>query len=164
MTKNVKLWRHNSLRSRRLELVGKRKNGRARRRHAFSPLVCLPRARPFSLSLTTPKPLLRRLRLKGWRHQNGLNAVFNFKVKVISFKRALEKELNSENRFWLRHAKPERNLTAPPGTILFLKKRSLWYFYHSFLQNKLIFRWHKPFIVGQNRTILEFFFYSKTLI
>ena len=33
-----------------------RKNGRARRRHA-----CLPRARPFSLSPTTSKRLLRRL-------------------------------------------------------------------------------------------------------
>ena len=45
-----------SLRSRRLEVVGTRKNGRARRRHA-----CLPRARQFSLSLTTSKRLLRRL-------------------------------------------------------------------------------------------------------
>ena len=38
-----------SLRSRRLEVVGTRKNGR------------LPRARPFSLSPTTSKRLLRRL-------------------------------------------------------------------------------------------------------
>ena len=45
-----------SLRSRRLEVVGTRKNGRAIRRHA-----CLPRARQFSLSLTTSKRLLRRL-------------------------------------------------------------------------------------------------------
>ena len=48
-----------SLRSRRLEVVGTRKNGRARRHprgHA-----CLPRARPFSLSPTTSKRLLRRL-------------------------------------------------------------------------------------------------------
>ena len=50
---NVKV----SLRSRRLEVVGTRKNGRARKRHA-----CLPRARPFSLSPTTSKRLLRRLR------------------------------------------------------------------------------------------------------
>ena len=35
--------------------MGTRKNGRARRRHA-----CLPRARPFSLSPTTSKRLLRR--------------------------------------------------------------------------------------------------------
>ena len=49
-----------SLRSRRLEVVGTRKNGRARRRHA-TPLACLPRARPFSLSLATSKRLLRRL-------------------------------------------------------------------------------------------------------
>ena len=41
-----------------LEVVGTRKNGRARRRHA-----CLPRARPFSLSLATYKRLLRRLNL-----------------------------------------------------------------------------------------------------
>ena len=47
-----------SLRSRRLEVVGTRKNGRARRRHA-----CLPRARPFSLSPATSKRLLRRLLL-----------------------------------------------------------------------------------------------------
>ena len=45
-----------SLRSRRLEVVGTRKNGRAKRRHA-----CLPHARPFSLSPTTSKRLLRRL-------------------------------------------------------------------------------------------------------
>ena len=50
---NVKV----SLRSRCLEVVGTRKNGRARKRHA-----CLPRARPFSLSPTTSKRLLRRLR------------------------------------------------------------------------------------------------------
>ena len=53
-----------SLRSRRLQVVGTRKNGRARRRHARgeeapSPLACLPRARPFSLSPATSK--LRRL-------------------------------------------------------------------------------------------------------
>ena len=45
-----------SLRSRRLEVVGTRKNGRARRRHAS-----LPRARPFSLSPATSQRLLRRL-------------------------------------------------------------------------------------------------------
>ena len=45
-----------SLRSRRLEVVGTRKNVRARRRHA-----CLPRARPLSLSPTTSKRLLCRL-------------------------------------------------------------------------------------------------------
>ena len=55
-----------SLRSRRLEVVGTRKNGRARRRHARgeeapSPLACLPRARPLSLSPATSKRLLRRL-------------------------------------------------------------------------------------------------------
>ena len=67
-----------SLRSRRLEVVGTRKNGRARRRHARgegyqliswgrkrfswafragapSPLACLPCARPFSLSPITSK-------------------------------------------------------------------------------------------------------------
>ena len=74
----------NSLRSRRLVIVCARKNGRARRRHArgegaLSPLACLPRTRPFSLSpttsqprpqktlgtrLTTSKRLLRRLILK----------------------------------------------------------------------------------------------------
>ena len=31
-------------------------------------------------------------RHKGWRRQNGLNAVYNFKVKFISFERALEEE------------------------------------------------------------------------
>ena len=56
----------NSLRSRRLEVVGTRKNGRARRRHARgevapSPFACLPQARPFSLSPTTSKRLLCRL-------------------------------------------------------------------------------------------------------
>ena len=66
-------WRNSlaicSLRSRRLELVGTRKNARDRKRHASgegaitpqSPLACLPRARPFSLSPTTSKRLLRRL-------------------------------------------------------------------------------------------------------
>ena len=45
-----------SLRNRRLEVVRTRKNARERRRHAY-----LPRARPFSLSPTTSKHLLRRL-------------------------------------------------------------------------------------------------------
>ena len=55
---------HISLRRRRLEVVGTRKNGRARRRHAsgeVAPLACLPRACSFSLSPTTSKRLLRRL-------------------------------------------------------------------------------------------------------
>ena len=55
-----------SLRSRRLEVVGTRKNGRARRRHASA---CLPRARPFSLSPTTSKRLLRRLHWDLWAQQ-----------------------------------------------------------------------------------------------
>ena len=54
--KGVLIPRPFSLRSRRLEVVGKRNNGRARRRHA-----CLPRVRPFSLSPTSSKRLLRRL-------------------------------------------------------------------------------------------------------
>ena len=45
-----------SLRSRRLEVVGERENGRARGRHA-----CLLLARPFFLAPTTSKRLLRRL-------------------------------------------------------------------------------------------------------
>ena len=64
--------RNFSLRGRLFEVVGTRKNGRARRRHArgegegereraSSPLACLPRGRPFSLSPTTSKRLLRRL-------------------------------------------------------------------------------------------------------
>jgi len=47
-----------SLRSRRLEVMGARKNGRAGRRHAW-----LPRGRPFSLAPTSSKRLLPRL----WR-------------------------------------------------------------------------------------------------
>ena len=42
------------------EVVGTRKNGRARRRHA-TPLACLRRARLFSHSPTTSKRLLRSL-------------------------------------------------------------------------------------------------------
>ena len=49
-----------SLRCRRLEVVGTRKNGRARSRHA-TPLACLRRARLFSLSPTISKRLLRSL-------------------------------------------------------------------------------------------------------
>ena len=67
LCKYIPLLRNISLRSRRLEVVGRRKHGRARRRHArgeeaSSPLACLPRARPFSLSPTTSKRLLRRLK------------------------------------------------------------------------------------------------------
>ena len=59
-----------TLRSRRVEVVGTRKNGRARRRHsrgegAPSPLACLPRARPFYLSPINSKRLLPRLTLLG---------------------------------------------------------------------------------------------------
>ena len=52
-----------SLRSRRLEVVGTRKKGRARRRHARGEeaLACLPCARPLSLSPATSKRLRRRL-------------------------------------------------------------------------------------------------------
>ena len=47
--------------SRRLEVVGERENGRARGRHALSPLACLLLARAFFLVPTTFKCLLRRL-------------------------------------------------------------------------------------------------------
>ena len=55
-----------SLRSRRLEVVGERENGRVPGRHARgegapSPLACLLLALPFSLVLTTSKRLLRKL-------------------------------------------------------------------------------------------------------
>ena len=51
----LKIFYHwHSLRSRRVELVGARKNGRVRARHARLPL-----ARLFFLALTTSKRLLR---------------------------------------------------------------------------------------------------------
>ena len=50
-----------SLRSRRLEVVGERENGRAGGRHAPSPLACLLLSRVFFLVPTTSKRLLRRL-------------------------------------------------------------------------------------------------------
>ena len=50
----------NSLGSRRLQVVGERKNERARGRHA-SPLACLPLTRPFFFAPTTSKRLLCRL-------------------------------------------------------------------------------------------------------
>jgi len=50
-----------SLRSRRLEVLGERENGHARRRPSPLACPCLPRARPFSLSPTTSKRLLRWL-------------------------------------------------------------------------------------------------------
>ena len=56
-TTNMKM---NSLRSRRLEVVSERKNGRARERHV-SPLACLPLTRPFFFAPTTSKRLLCRL-------------------------------------------------------------------------------------------------------
>ena len=63
-----------SLRSRRLEVVGERENGRARGRHAKgeapSPLACLLLARPFFLVPTTSKRLLRRL-IHSWQGFNG---------------------------------------------------------------------------------------------
>ena len=63
-----------SLRSRRLEVVGKRKHTRERRRQARGEGACLPRARPFSVSPTTSKRLLRRLRISfhpHWKIDNG---------------------------------------------------------------------------------------------
>ena len=55
-----------SLRSRRLKVVGARKNGSARVRHARgegapSPLACLPLVGQFFLAPTTSKRLLRWL-------------------------------------------------------------------------------------------------------
>ena len=58
----------------------------------------------------------------------------------------------------------QRNLIAPPGTILFLKKRSLWYFFHSFWQNKLIFRSHTFYSWPKSYHFRFLFFDSKTLI
>ena len=49
------------MRSRRFEVAGERENGRARGRHAPSPLACLLLARAFFLVRTSSKRLLRRL-------------------------------------------------------------------------------------------------------
>ena len=46
---------------RRLEVVSERENGRARGRHAPSPLACLLLSRTLFIVLTTSKHLLRRL-------------------------------------------------------------------------------------------------------
>ena len=89
-----------SLRSRRLEVVGTRKSGRARRRHARgevapSPLACLPRARPFSISPTTPKRLLRRL--NAWHKQWIQTAWLETKtVKVKKLQVGTEENQNQE--------------------------------------------------------------------
>ena len=60
-----------SLRCRTLEVVGTRKNGRARRRHA-TPLACLPRARVLSFALyfqarATQPPSHRDVLGASWR-------------------------------------------------------------------------------------------------
>ena len=49
----------------------------------------------------------------------------------------------------------------PKLTILFLKNTISMIFFHSFLQIKLIFWHHKPFVVGQNRIILYFLFLNQ---
>ena len=72
-----------SLRSRRLEVVGERENGRLRGRHArgsTSPLACLLLARPFFLVPTTSKRLLRRLIWADLRRSNfsTLFSLFNW--------------------------------------------------------------------------------------
>ena len=64
-----------SLRSRRLKVVGTRKNARAGR-HARGEGACLPRAPPFSLSPTTSKRLLYKLRISFHPHWKIDNAFF----------------------------------------------------------------------------------------
>ena len=49
----------------------------------------------------------------------------------------------------------QRNLISPPEPYF------SFIFFHSFWQNKLIFRWHIPFIVVQNRIILDFCFLTQ---
>ena len=77
-----------SLCSRCLEVVGKRKNGRARRRHARGEGACLPQGRPFSLSPTTSKHLLRRL----WIPKKSLLPYLNQATKKILAKFSHQKK------------------------------------------------------------------------
>ena len=69
--------RLSSLPSRRLEVVGtKKKRAREKEtREAPSPLACLPRACPFSLSPTTSKRLLRRLVLEQFGIKNNFSSM-----------------------------------------------------------------------------------------
>ena len=88
--------RNFSLRSRRLGVVGTRKNGRARRRHARgegapSPLACLPRARYYfqaQLWATISVALLRRTTFKPG---NFTNFKVLFSVVSTNFLSKLEK-------------------------------------------------------------------------
>ena len=86
--------RNFSLRSRRLGVVGTRKNGRARRRHARgegapSPLACLPRARPLLPSATLGNYICRSLKtynFQTWQFYYFQGALFSrvnrFSVKT----------------------------------------------------------------------------------
>ena len=77
--------KEDSLCSRRLEVVGTRKNGRARRRHA-----CLSRARPFSLSPTTSKRLVRRL-------LRGRQFYFSLFLKLYFISKSLLQNKSKDN-------------------------------------------------------------------
>ena len=61
-------------------------------------------------------------RHSGWRHQNGLNVVFNFKVKLISSERVLQEEENRENRLSTTHKTRvkglQKNWVHPPEPYL----------------------------------------------
>ena len=79
-----------SLRSRRLEVVGERENGRARGRHA-----CLLLARPFFLGPTTSKRLLRRLlKLHLFKGDQTIKGLVKFSLN----NKSLDSYLNSSVR------------------------------------------------------------------
>ena len=83
-----------SLRSRRLEVVGTKKKGA---REGDMPLTCLPRARPFSLSPTTSKRLLRRQHLTFFTRK--ITRLFFLKEVKPPDDREMRKLLTFENSF-----------------------------------------------------------------
>ena len=104
-------------------------------------------------------------RHNGWRHQNGLNAFLNFKVKFILSERAFRTGIKQRKPFLATIRKTrvmglQRNLNALPESYFSLKNDPYVVFSQFFLQNKLIFRYNKP-LVGQNRITLDFLFWLK---
>ena len=92
--------------------MGTRKNGRARRRHARGERVSL--ARPFSLSLTTSKHLLRRLSVfslqQCFAHSDAnLVRKLGFRVSKVAF------NLNVFASFSIAHNNAKRKRISSSG-------------------------------------------------
>ena len=104
----------------------------------------------------------QRLTLPKW-----VECSFWFQIQTYIIWNSFRRGVKQRKPFLARHIKPElwdfKEIWLHPPEPYFSLKNDPSDIFFTVFENKLIFRWHKPFIIGQNRIVLEFCFLTQKL-